>query len=127
MANEVRANGGLTITKNGDTATSTVTNTLDLTGSVYRQTVQTIGTSFEQATFTDMDDCKAIFIKNNSISSSVTCSYNLAGNMPFATLYGSSDERGLSFALFTPYTVSQSVFLKANQVNTDVTIVTTES
>ena len=127
MSDTIRGSSTLSITTGGSTFSAAATDVVYLTGSNVIMNIQNIGSaSYEQVDFGDLNDCKCIFVKNNS-TASLTCSFDAAGARPYATLAPAGGSISLDYLTFSPYMLSQSVFLKATQGAAEVLVLAMES
>jgi hypothetical protein len=125
MANEIRSSAVLSVSVSGDSVTSNGTATLSLTGTKYIKNIQSVGNTVEQVDFADLSSCKCIYLRNLG-STYISCSVDNAGTNKFAVLYPYTSSVGLDYALFTPFNLTQSIYLKSHTGTSDVSIVATE-
>jgi len=123
MANEINVSSGLSVTKDGVTTRGSVSTNLTLTGSQFIQNIQSVGTSYEQITFGDMDTCKYVWLKNNS-TASIQVSNTNSDVKWFATL-------SPGYSIVMPPSGSNSaaslqVYVKSSEASADLQVVATE-
>jgi hypothetical protein len=126
MANEIRSSAVLSVSVSGDSITSNGTATLSLVGTKYMKNIQSVGNTVEQVDFADLGTCKCIYIRNLG-TTFISCSIDGVGTNQFAVLYPYTSSVGLDYALFTPFNMSQSIYLKSHTGTSDVSVVATEN
>lgn len=119
MAQEIRASGTLTITKNGFTITGNTSKVISMTGSNYSGAVLTISSSYTQIPTGSLGDLRYMFISNES-TSSIDVTTNV-DSQSFSTLQNGD-------LLMLPPTINQKTYwVKSTEAAADIQVVLTES
>lgn len=123
MANEISYTGKLSVTKGGTTVTNvTSTDSIDMSGTSMLTIVQSIGTTYEALTLTDIDTAAKYFVllRNKDATNYVEVSFD-AG-----TTYSLRMEAG-EICGPLPMVAGEQIGCRANTAACDVEVVACES